>query len=79
MKLTVHGNADALLALFHAERTGKRNLICETILSNELLELFHNLPGTLEVAGGADTNCDFHKINHAKGKMRMVASFPDRK
>ena len=50
MKLTVHGNANALLALFHAERTGKRNLICETVLSNELLELFHNLPGTLEVA-----------------------------
>ncbi len=75
--MTVHGDANAFLTLFHAEGTGKRDFISKSMLRDAFLQVFHNLPGTFEMAGGSDTNGDFHIINHAKGGMRMVASFPE--
>ena len=47
----VNGDADALLALTHAECAAEFNLVAEIVLRDKLLQLLYHLTGTLDVAG----------------------------
>lgn len=60
MDIIINRNAHALTALAHAECSAQFNLIVEIVLANEILQLFNNLTRTLDVAGTADANRDFH-------------------
>ena len=56
----IHGYADALLALTHAEGAAQLYLIANVMLGNELLKRGNDLAGALNVAGATDTNDNFH-------------------
>ena len=56
----VHSDADALLALTHAESTAQLHLVANVMLCNKLLERGYDLAGALNVAGATDTNNNFH-------------------
>ena len=60
IKLVVNCNAHALLALAHTESAAQLQLILNFMLCDQMLELFHDLSGTLDMAGTADTNRNFH-------------------
>ena len=63
IKLVVHGNAHALLALSHTKRAAKLNLLTKVVLCNKILKSLNYLTRALDVAGGSDTNCNFkHNI-----------------
>jgi hypothetical protein len=55
----VKSYANAGLALAHAECAAKVYLFAETVLRDEILKLLNYLARTLDMAGGADTNCNF--------------------
>ena len=56
----VYGDADALLALAHAEGAAKLHLVAQVMLGDETLDLSHDLARALDVAGAADANGNFH-------------------
>jgi hypothetical protein len=58
----VNHNADTLLALAEAEGSAEFHFIFELVFRYQLLELFNDLTGTLEVAGTSDANSDFHDV-----------------
>jgi len=60
MEFVVHGDAYAELAFAHAEGAAEFDLVTEIVLSDQTLELLHDLTGAFDVAGRADTNSDFH-------------------
>lgn len=60
MEIVVNGYAYALLTFSHAERACELYLVLQSVFSDEVLKLFNYLSGALEVAGAADTYCDFH-------------------
>jgi hypothetical protein len=63
MEGIVYRNANALLALTHAEGSAKLNLLTEIVFRNKILKLLYYLARTLNVAGATDTNRDFkHNI-----------------
>jgi hypothetical protein len=62
MERIVHRNANALLALAHAEGASKLYLVAELVFCDQILELFYYLTGALNVAGATDTNRDFNHI-----------------
>lgn len=47
MELVVHCDADALLALTHAEGAAQVNFLLQAVVRDELLELLNHLTGTL--------------------------------
>ena len=59
MKGVIYGYAYALLALAHAEGTGKLNLFAKVVVRDKLLKLLYHLARALDVAGASNTNCDF--------------------
>ena len=59
-KFVIDGYADALLAFSHTKGTGKLDHIAEAVRFDQMPELFDDLPRTLDMAGAADTYCDFH-------------------
>lgn len=59
IKLSVHGDADALLALAEAERACELYLVLELVLFDEVSQLVDYLARALDVAGAADTYGDF--------------------
>jgi len=58
----VNGDAYAFLALAHAERAAELDLAFDTMLLDQLLQFFHDLPGTLQMAGTANANHDLHSF-----------------
>jgi hypothetical protein len=63
MEGVVNGNANALLALAHAEGAAKLYLVSEVVLRDEILKLLNYLTRTFDVARTSDTNCNFkHNI-----------------
>ena len=58
--LVVNCDAYAKLALSHAEGTAQLYLIAQLVFCDKILELFYDLTGTLEMAGAAYANCNFH-------------------
>lgn len=51
MNLVVNANANASLAILHAEGSAEHNLIFEAIIGNKLLKAFNNLARAFEMAG----------------------------
>ena len=60
MEHLVHGDANTLLALSHAEGTAQLYLVTEVMLGDEALKLGYDLARALDVAGATDTNDNFH-------------------
>ena len=56
----VDRDADAELALAHAERAAQFRLVADIVLGNQALEGLDDLTGTLHMAGRADTNGNSH-------------------
>ena len=66
MELVVHCDADALLALTHAEGAAQVNFLLQAVVRDELLELLNHLTGTLDMAGTTDAHCDFQNFDLLK-------------
>ena len=62
MEFFVNHNTNALLALAETESSSEFNLVAEILFSDKSLKRFNNLAGTLEMAGTAYSNCDFHDV-----------------
>lgn len=59
-EVIVYGDADALLALSHAEGSAELDLVAETFFCDKILKSFNNLTRAFDMARGAYTNCYFH-------------------
>ena len=73
MELVVHCDADALLALTHAEGAAQLYLIFQVVLFYQVLQLLDDLAGAFEVAGAADANGAFQsKSSFLGGKAEWL-------
>ena len=58
--LTVHADADALLAVAGAEGAAQFHLILQAFFIDQFTQLFHDHAGTFQMAGTSDAYDDFH-------------------
>jgi len=65
MEYIVHRDADAKLALAHAERSAQFNLVTDVVLGDQPLQLLDDLTGPLDMAGRADTDGNIHEYVHS--------------
>ena len=63
-EFVIHGNANTRLTFVHTEGAAQFNFVFQIIFRDQMLELFNDLTRTLDVAGTADTYCDFHICDH---------------
>jgi hypothetical protein len=60
IQLVIQSDVDAVDAVAHAEGAAQLYLVLQVVFLDQVLKLFHDLAGTLKMAGAPNANSTFH-------------------